>query len=67
MFPQLLTPVAGALLPSFLVAVLPIVTVLVMLGVLRRPAWQASLAGLIVGLAVAIGPWHFPVASRSRR
>ncbi len=61
MFPQLLTPVAGALLPSFLVAVLPIVTVLVMLGVLRRPAWQASLAGLIVGLAVAIGPWHFPV------
>ena len=54
MFQQLLTPVGGALLPSFIVAVLPIVTVLLMLGLLRRPAWQASLAGLIVGLIVSI-------------
>jgi hypothetical protein len=38
-----------ALLPSFIVATLPIVAVLVLLGVFRRPAWQASLAGLIVG------------------
>ncbi|GAC1444377.1 MAG: L-lactate permease [Vulcanimicrobiaceae bacterium] len=60
MFQQLLTPVAGALLPSFLVATLPIVTVLVILGVLRRPAWQASLAGLIVGLVVSIGVWRLP-------
>jgi lactate permease len=43
------------------VAALPIVTVLAMLGALRRPAWQASVAGLIVGLAVAIGPWRFPL------
>lgn len=61
MFQQLLTPVAGALLPSFFIATLPIVTVLVMLGILRRPAWQASLAGLVVGLVVAVGPWHFPI------
>ncbi len=61
MFQQLLTPIGGALLPSFIVAVLPIVAVLVGLGVLRRPAWQASLAGLVVGLIVSIGPWHFPV------
>jgi lactate permease len=60
MFQQLLTPVGGALLPSFLVAALPILTVLVMLGVLRRPAWQASLAGLVAGLAIAIGVWQFP-------
>lgn len=60
MFEQLLTPVAGALVPSFLVATLPIVTVLVSLGILRRPAWQASLAGLIVGLIVAIGVWRLP-------
>ena len=60
MFPQSLTPVAGAVLPSVVVAALPIVTVLAMLGALRRPAWQASLAGLFVGLVVAIGPWHFP-------
>ncbi len=61
MFHQLLTPVAGSLPLSFVVAALPIVTVLVMLGVLRRPAWQASLAGLIVGLLVAILVWQFPI------
>src|ERR1700689_5221122 len=60
MFNQLLTPVGGGLLSSFLVAALPIVTVLVALGVLRRPAWQASLAGLVMGLVVAIGFWKFP-------
>jgi lactate permease len=60
MFHQLLTPVAGSLLLSFLVAALPIATVLVALGVLRRPAWQASLAGLIVGLLIAVTAWSFP-------
>jgi lactate permease len=61
MFHQLLAPVGGSLALSVLVAVLPILTVLVLLGVLRRPAWQAALAGLVVGLAVAIGPWQMPV------
>jgi len=61
MFHQLLTPVAGSLPLSFVVAALPIVTVLVMLGVLRRPAWQASLGGLVAGLLVAILVWQFPV------
>ncbi len=61
MFQQLLTPVAGALFPSFLLAALPIVVLLVVLGVLRRPAWQASLAGLLVGIIIAIGIWHFPI------
>ena len=54
MFRQLLTPVAGSLPLSFLVAALPVLTVLVLLGVVRRPAWQASLAGLIVGLLFSI-------------
>ena len=61
MFPQLLTPVGGALLPSFIVAVLPIVTVLVLLGIVRRPAWQASLGGLIVALIIAIAVWQLPI------
>lgn len=61
MFHQLLTPIGNALLPSFLVAALPILTVLILLGVARRPAWQASLAGLAVGLVVAIFGWRFPV------
>jgi lactate permease len=61
MFHQLLTPVGDSLALSFLVAVLPIVVVLVMLGVLRRPAWQASLAGLVVGLIIAVTGWQMPV------
>jgi lactate permease len=61
MFHQLLTPVGNSLLPSFLVAALPIIVVLLLLGWARRPAWQASLAGLIVGLIVAILVWQFPV------
>ncbi|NML29742.1 L-lactate permease [Paraburkholderia antibiotica] len=61
MFHQLLTPVGNSLFPSFLVAALPIIAVLALLGWARRPAWQASLAGLIVGLVVAIFVWQFPV------
>jgi lactate permease len=52
--------VGGSLLLSFLVAALPILVALVMLGVLRRPAWQASLAGLIAGLVVAVAVWGMP-------
>jgi lactate permease len=62
MFHQLLTPVSGDLLPSFLTASAPIALVLVMMGVLRRPAWQASLAGLALALALAIGVWKLPAA-----
>src|SRR5690349_16633169 len=61
MFHQFLTPIGNSLLPSFLVAALPILVVLVLLGWARRPAWQASLAGLVVGLIVAIAGWKFPV------
>jgi lactate permease len=60
MFHQLLTPVQGDLGLSFLVAAAPIATVLVLMGVLRRPAWQASLAGLAVGAALAIEIWQLP-------
>jgi lactate permease len=60
MFHQLLTPVADSLALSFLVAILPIATVLVLLGILRRPAWQAALAGLVVGLIIAIAVWGLP-------
>ncbi|MGN6650937.1 L-lactate permease [Trinickia sp.] len=59
-FAQPLTPVAQSLLLSFIVAALPIAAALIMLGVLRRPAWQASLAGLVVGLIVAIAVWGMP-------
>lgn len=61
MFHQLLTPVGGSLLASFVIAALPILVVLVMLGVMRRPGWQAALAGLVVGILVAVLGWQLPV------
>src|SRR6202166_2849273 len=62
MFQQILTPVADSLGLSFLVAILPVVAVLILLGIFRRPAWQAALAGLIVGLVIAIAVWQMPPA-----
>jgi lactate permease len=61
MFHQLLTPVGNSLTLSFLVAILPIATVLVLLGILKRPAWQAALAGLVVGVGIAVSVWGMPV------
>jgi lactate permease len=61
MFHQLLTPVGDSLALSFLVAILPIATVLVLLGILKRPAWQAAMAGLVVGLLIAATVWKMPV------
>ncbi len=61
MFHQILSPVAGNLFLSFLVGLIPIAVVLIMLGILRRPAWQAALAGLVIGLIIAIGVWQMPV------
>jgi len=61
MFHQILSPVAGNLFLSFLVGLIPIAVVLIMLGILRRPAWQTALAGLVIGLIFAIGVWQMPV------
>jgi len=62
MFQQLLTPIGDSLALSFAVATLPVLAVLIMLGVLRRPAWQAALAGLIIGLVIAVAGWKMPLA-----
>lgn len=61
MFNQILEPVGGNLFLSFLVGFIPILVVLVLLGIVRRPAWQAALAGLIVALIIAIAIWQMPV------
>jgi len=60
MFHQLLTPVGGSLALSFVVATLPIAAVLILLGIFKRPAWQAALTGLIVGLLIAVTVWGLP-------
>lgn len=61
MFHQLITPVAGSLLASFAVATIPIAIVLVLLGILRRPAWQAASAGLLAGIVLATTVWKLPL------
>src|SRR5580658_3720447 len=61
MFRQLLTPMGDSLGLSFLVAALPIIAILVLLGVLRRPAWRAALTGLSIGLVIAVTAWKMPV------
>ena len=60
MFQHLLTPVGDSLALSFTVATLPIIAVLITLGVLQRAAWEATLAGLIIGLIIAITVWQMP-------
>lgn len=62
MFHQLLQPVADSLLLSCLVASLPIMIVLVLLGVVRWPAWQAALAGLLSAIVVAMMVWKTPAS-----
>jgi lactate permease len=61
MFAQLLTPIGGSLPLSFMVAALPVALVLVLLGILRRPAWQAALAGLAACFLIATTIWAMPV------
>ena len=60
LFCQPLTPVANNLFLSFLVGFIPILVVLVLLGIVRLPAWQAALAGLVVGFLIAIFVWQMP-------
>ncbi|MDD7920811.1 L-lactate permease [Actinomycetospora callitridis] len=56
------TPLGGSLVWSSLVAVLPLLTLFVLLGGLRVRAWLASLIGLAVALLVAILAYGMPVS-----
>jgi lactate permease len=60
MWQQNYTPLGGSLPLSALVAALPIFVLLVLLGVLRKPAWLASLSGLGAAAAVAAGAYGMP-------
>src|SRR3954471_24252666 len=61
MFEQVLDPVAGSLGLSALCAVLPLVTLFVLLGVVRMKAWQAGLIALAVSIIVAVAAFDMPV------
>src|SRR5580704_1799513 len=60
MWPQNYTPAGGSLALSALLAAIPIFVLLVLIGVLRKPAWMASLAGLGAAIAVAAGVYGMP-------
>src|SRR5919202_1804590 len=61
MFEQVLDPVGGSLGLSALCALLPLLTLFVLLGVLRMKAWQAGLIGLAVSIIVAVAAFGMPI------
>jgi L-lactate transport len=48
---------------SAFLAATPIFTLLILLGVLRKPAWLAGLCGLAVTFALAVGAYHMPTVT----
>ena len=60
MWQQTYAPIAGSLGWSAAIAAFPVLVVLVALGVLRVPAWKASVAGLFGAVAVALFAYHMP-------
>jgi lactate permease len=60
-FEQVLDPVNGSLGLSALCAVLPLLTLFVLLGALRVKAWIAGLVALLVALLVAVVLYSMPV------
>jgi lactate permease len=61
MWQQNYTPIADSLGLSALVAAVPIFALLFLLGVQRKPAWVASLAGLGTAVAVAVAVYGMPI------
>ncbi len=55
-------PVAASLGASALAAAIPIVVMFVLLGPLRRQAWQAAVAALISALIVAVAVYGMPLS-----
>jgi lactate permease len=60
MWQQNYAPAGGSLGLSALVAAVPILTLFLMLGVRRKPAWMAALTALAAALIVALLVYHMP-------
>lgn len=60
---QTYAPLGGSLGLSALVAALPIFVLMVLLGILRKPAWIASLAGLAAAAGVALWEYGMPAGN----
>ncbi|MEO5981330.1 MAG: L-lactate permease [Pedococcus sp.] len=61
MYRPVLDAVAGSLTITALVAMLPLLTLFVLLGVLRLAAWKAALVSLAVSIVVALAAYSMPV------
>ena len=61
MWQQIYLPLRSSLALSALAASLPILVLLYLLGLRRKPAWQASLAGLAAAILVAAAVYRMPV------
>src|SRR5918911_4035861 len=61
MYRQILDPVRGSLALSSIFAVLPLVTLFVLLGVLKVKAWISGVVSLAVALVVAVVVYSMPV------
>ncbi len=59
---QVVAPVGNSLALSSIFAVLPLVTLFVLLGGLRMKAWKAGVISLLVSMVVAIAAYGMPVA-----
>ena len=62
MWTQTYAPLGDSLPLSAVVAALPVLTLLILLGVIRKPAWIASLSGLATAAVVALLVYRMPVS-----
>ena len=61
MFRPVLDAVGGSLFLTALVAMLPLLTIFILLGGLRLAAWKAGIAALLVSIVIAIWAYSMPV------
>ncbi|MBI3406041.1 MAG: L-lactate permease, partial [Acidobacteria bacterium] len=59
-WPQSYAPVSGSLAASSFAAAIPLFVLLLLLGVLRKPAWIAALSGLAAAAVVALFVYRMP-------
>jgi len=56
------TPVAGSLALSSLMAAIPIFVLIIMIGVLKKPAWLSALTGLVAAILVSLFVYRMPAS-----
>jgi lactate permease len=65
MYRPVIDALSGSLALTAIVAMLPLLTLFVLLGVLRMAAWKAALVSLVVSLVVAIVAYSMPIGQAS--